>query len=676
MSLKQEGQQGVGKHTSGTLLPGSSLLPAGAPHLFSKTLVPLSRTVGLTIVLRAQKEEQQFSRFTTVMDTKRATVYDLNGNCWVPSGRDRLPLRKRSSQFFWTWYALFTHFLLCSGLSALMVFKLDGYAALGDDKQPRRQANGQFILRVSDITTFISILLVLIRFMATSWIGILLWNYSFALLQNDGLQLKSFSRIMSWKILPPTGIKTKGLALLVWLTLLCILPQNLISPLLTGSVNWNIGSEVGEPILVASGAPFALESEWFWYLKQEFTRRQYVHRAAGLAGLAWSNLNTAEVNGTYGVLGRTCRRVVEFHNDLPENSTLFNATVPCIEINGITWPNRPLSNDSRVYKRITHNFASKFSLIGEQPFSYFQSGVGILFDPDDFEWNSPKLYNSSNSTAPYFPPASVFSGTMTAIMFIERHPETGCNPIRSNTTGGPSVFGEETERLTRNVFGFFDTEQFCFAHAMINITAGVIVAPQSRYVSSRVVEASDDNSPSQQEIQPSTWVREAMFLMPDTMTKISLMNTSSISTWNSLDGYTTSLVRQAYLANWDMLHATFEQSDTAMMSATPPLLRQLASVSLKRVLAWEVLSFLLTVSGFLVLIVQSRYCGHGVIVDGPTAALLLDAKDVVSEYRETAELRALTNEEEAIKVYLNCVKSDKDVLRFKLGIFNGEKNFR
>jgi hypothetical protein len=124
-----------------------------------------------------------------------------------------------------------------------------------------------------------------------------------------------------------------------------------------------------------------------------------------------------------------------------------------------------------------------------------------------------------------------------------------------------------------------------------------------------------------------------------------------------------------------MLHATFEQNDTTIMTARPQLSRQVASVSLKRVLAWEAFSFLLTLSGFLVLIVQSKYCGHGMIVDGPTAALLLDAKDVVNEYREMAELRALSEEEEAIKVYLNCVKNDRDVLRFKLGIFKelGEK---
>ena len=610
------------------------------------------------------------------MKLEGEVVCDFHDHSRLPSRYVRRPLRKHISQLFWTWYALFTHFVLCFGLCALMLFKIDGYAALGDDTHSRRQKSGQFILRVSDITTFISIVLVLIRFTATSWIGILLWNYSFALLQNDGLKLSSFTRIMSWKVLPAAGIKPRGLAVLVVLTLFCILPQNLISPLLTGSVNWNIGSEPGDLIQVASGSPFALNSEWFWYLKQEFTRRQYVHRAAGLAGLAWSNIHTEAANGTYGVLGRTCRRIVEFHNQLPQHSTLYNATLPCIEINGITWPNQPLSNDSRAYRCIKENFASKFSLIGEQPFSYFQSGVGILFDPNDFEWDSPNLYNSSNSTAPYFPSASLFSGTMTAIMFIERHPETGCNPIRSNTTGGPSVFGEDTERLTRNVFGFFDTEQFCFAHAVVNITAGVITALQSRYISSRVVEASGgDQNNSRQEIQPSTWVREAMFLMPDTMTKISLMNTSSMPTWNNLDGYTTSLIRQAYLANWDMLHATFEQNDTTIMTARPQLSRQVASVSLKRVLAWEAFSFLLTLSGFLVLIVQSKYCGHGMIVDGPTAALLLDAKDVVNEYREMAELRALSDEEEAIKVYLNCVKNDRDVLRFKLGIFKelGEK---
>src|SRR5437763_3394815 len=155
---------------------------------------------------------------------KREVVCDLQDDSRLPSRHVGRPSLKHLSQFFWTWYALFTHFVLCFGLCALMVFKVDGYAALGDDTQSRQQKSGHFILRVSDITTFISIILVLIRFTATSWIGILLWNYSFALLQNDGLKLSSFSRIMSWKLLPATGIKSKGLAGLVVLTLFCILP--------------------------------------------------------------------------------------------------------------------------------------------------------------------------------------------------------------------------------------------------------------------------------------------------------------------------------------------------------------------------------------------------------------------------------------------------------------------
>jgi len=575
-------------------------------------------------------------------------------------------LPTRVYRFICTWYALFTHLVLCICLSSFMVFTLDGYAALGDDTQSRLQSNGQFILRVSDITTFISVVLVFIRIMTSAWIGTLLWNYVFALLENDGLKLRTFSRIMNWKILPPTGCKTKGLGVLVVLTLICILPQNLISPLLTGSVNWNIGSDVGDPVQVASGVPFALNSEWYWYLKQDFSRRQYVYRAAGLAGLAWSNLDTQDA-GTNSVLGRTCRRVIEYHEQLPENSTLYNATIPCIEIDGITWPDKPLTNASGAfYKRIIKDYSAQFSITGEEPFSYYQSGVGILFDPTDFKWDSQK-YMSGNMTA-YFPPNSLFSGTMTAVMFIERHPETGCNPIRSNTTGGPSVFGPDSDRLTKNVFGFFDIDQFCFAHAVVNITAGVITAPSANYISARVVDASSDAA--SQPMQPSPWVSEAMFLMPDTMTKIALMNTSSMPTWNNLDGYTTALIRQAYLANWDMLHATFEQNDTAIMTATPQLARQVASVSSGRVLAWLGISFLLTITGMLVVIVESRYCGHGIICDGPTAALLTDAKDVVQLYPELAQLNTLTDDEEGIKVYLNHMTDETGLRTFKLGFFN------
>jgi len=152
------------------------------------------------------------------------------------------------------------------------------------------------------------------------------------------------------------------------------------------------------------------------------------------------------------------------------------------------------------------------------------------------------------------------------------------------------------------------------------------------------------------------------------MTKIALMNTSSMPTWNNLDGYTTSLIRQAYLANWDMLHATFEKNDTMVMTATPQLIRQIASVSTRRVLAWFGFSFLLTLSGVLLLVVQSRYCGHGIILDGPTVALLLDPTDIVQTYPEIARLGGLTDEENEIVMYLNRDQSGFGPPGFRLGL--------
>ena len=114
------------------------------------------------------------------------------------------------------------------------------------------------------------------------------------------------------------------------------------------------------------------------------------------------------------------------------------------------------------------------------------------------------LYNSSNSTALYFLPVGSYFGTTTAIMFIERYSETSCNSIHLNTTGRPSMFGEDTKRLMNNVFGYFDIEQFSFAHTVVNITAEVIVAPTSQYIWSRVAESSNLTGPQLQLVQPST----------------------------------------------------------------------------------------------------------------------------------------------------------------------------
>jgi len=94
-------------------------------------------------------------------------------------------------------------------------------------------------------------------------------------------------------------------------------------------------------------------------------------------------------------------------------------------------------------------------------------------------------------------------------------------------------------------------------YGTVYFTAGVVRAPSSTFVSSQVVEYyptvdfDDEEAVSSaidnvaNIIEPSIWTREALWLMPDVMTSLAVMNSSLLPTWMNLNNYTATLIRQS-----------------------------------------------------------------------------------------------------------------------------------
>jgi hypothetical protein len=142
----------------------------------------------------------------------------------------------------------------------------------------------------------------------------------------------------------------------------------------------------------------------------------------------------------------------------------------------------------------------------------------------------------------------------------------------------------------------------CYAFAKVAITAGVAKSPVSVYLSSTVVE--DQTPIDQVTIEPNKWVQEALWLLPDLMNQLSFANSSRFPTWDNLDGYAENMIRQAYLAAWDALSQTFDDTlavNSTISTAIPAVPRIQASVSNARVFAWLGVSLLILVGGLLLL---------------------------------------------------------------------------
>jgi len=486
---------------------------------------------------------------------------------------------------FRSWFLLLAHTICSIAISLAVALAINGYNAI--DTSTPRYLDGKLYLRVSDVTTLISVALVINRFFTTAWTAVSIWKFRIILKHKTISRLSPLSEpqllFMQKYKLPPWARYPFQLPRGVWswiilLILLCILPQQFIAPLISGAVNWNPVSVPGSArITVNSTNPGATSIEYEQYTGYAdyniALRQQVISRALGFASLAWSDSSNILGNGT-SLTGNGCRHVVN-DDGLTTNSTLLNSIVPCIRIHNIDWETSP----SSVYPA---DF-SKLSVVNNSLWLDSNPGQVMLFNPD-LLWN-PTSY-----------PVSIpVSSTQTLAVSI-----TGENSTFSNCTNAPpsSRFGN-----LENVSPYLSYSWYCcYGFAKVSITAGVTTSPVSIYLSSSVVE--DQTPIDQVTFEPNKWVQEALWLLPDLMNQLSFANSSRFPTWNNLDGYAENMIRQAYLAAWDALSQTFDDLsavNSTISIAIPAESRIQASVSNTRVFAWLGVSLLILVGGILLL---------------------------------------------------------------------------
>jgi hypothetical protein len=83
------------------------------------------------------------------------------------------------------WILLIFHLACSIAVALAIVLGLNGYEA-GDDSSPRFEDNGRVLLRVSDITTLVSVALLAVKMIVASWSTTLLWASARYLLFRSG----------------------------------------------------------------------------------------------------------------------------------------------------------------------------------------------------------------------------------------------------------------------------------------------------------------------------------------------------------------------------------------------------------------------------------------------------------------------------------------------------------
>lgn len=406
--------------------------------------------------------------------------------------------------------------------------------------------------------------------------------------------------MMRWKLLPwfrpPVTVPKNPRQWAISLALLIITVQTFIAPILTGAVNWTSKPVPATDVTVSvpavdSRADFG---GWKWYNYPFETfgldRKPYLRTAAGYASMVWSDPSNLSPNGT-SLTGNGCRHVVPGNDALGQNATLLKAVVPCMQIHSIDW--YKADDDVGRAEWVYVADSSSLSLVDDPPSTYYRDGVTVVFDTA-VGWNDSQAWYSK-------PTPTVFSKTQTVGMMVKRVAKQtpACSAL------DPTIFGS-VDHLGRYFLEWGDaTNKNCYFIGTVNFTAGVTVSAQSNYISSRVVE---DQTPLDEVVfAENPWVQEAVWLLPDLMTMIAVMNSTLLPTFDNIDGYVELLMRQAYLAAWDMYHDSFDEDQKGdVYSAIPSVSRQLADVSFARVFAWLAMCALMSVSGALLLVAVLR----------------------------------------------------------------------
>jgi hypothetical protein len=488
-----------------------------------------------------------------------------------------------------------------------MALALDGYHALDDNSATHaRYIGNNLVLRVGDVTTLISAALVIVKVLVGSWTTVVVWACGHHLLSRAVIatderdvainQARQVGWMIRWKLPPWIRLRSKlpqtPRHWIIAVSLLAITVQAFIAPIISGAVNWTSTSVAmpDQKVSVPAVQGSTDFGEWYWYNypyeDQGLAKKPYLRTAAGYASLMWGDSRSKAANGT-SLTGNGCRHIVPIQQGLDQNATLQKAVLPCIRIESIEW-----HKDGDEVPRAEWVYvadSSSLSVVGDSPSTYYYPGVTVVFDT--------AVGREDPDTTDVKPAASIFSKTQIVGMMVKRTEvqDPSCSKM------DPTIFGS-VDHLDRYRLPWGDgTNENCYFVGKITFTAGVTVSETSKYLSSQVVE---DQTPLDEVVfSADPWVQEAVWLLPDLMTMITLMNSTSLPTYDNIDLYVEGLVRQAYLGAWDMYHYSFDSDQSGITyTAIPSISRQLASVSLTRVFAWLAICCLMSVSGAVLLV--------------------------------------------------------------------------
>ncbi|KAH7335036.1 hypothetical protein B0J17DRAFT_733035 [Rhizoctonia solani] len=580
---------------------------AGEEVLFITT-VSISVTTALPRVGRAgsKKEESLAPGVTSVKNLSVSKMQRTNGSMesielprTVEEQKNKLESAHSSSPFLSqdpstagngelsekliTLAPLALHLFGSVAITTTLIYALDG-RHFHLDRQPRVKLAdgtyqygqlGRYNILQSDVTTLLSVALVILRWVTAAWAGPLCWRVIFLLAGRNGLRRRDIRWVSSYGVLPPATHLRHSHNLLAGLILIFTLAPYPGSPLVTGSISWVPGSSIIDlpfrPTINLTG-PAVPDPE--------------LEASSGVLLPTFSTDVVINFNTAWGqdVEDSVFKRVVPSAAQLPINSTVENVYVPFFSVSRIEWfPKAAIE-------------ATIYSTVRGPPTN---NAYVSFFQPFVEQLGQPGAVGLVTNYSYFDPPSSPQSLTM--LVNVARGHLGYNDECNSTTTFLPNHTTVPSFRLKALFSGTKLFLEGCYAYANVSYTAGYGTCRACRVGSYSTVQ----NVTELEDVKTSGIIRYLPVLMREYLPTLTPVRRSLPNMADGLDTYLKAALIRSHSALWNTWNDGFNPDPIPRNSTYKSAFSTLkAEVDQARVCAWLALQLSLTLAGLVFIWLQ------------------------------------------------------------------------
>ncbi|GME28571.1 hypothetical protein GTA08_BOTSDO12878 [Neofusicoccum parvum] len=453
----------------------------------------------------------------------------------------------------WYFFPLHAIFVIGFGLVALLV--LDGKTFPTSSDAPLGTTISHIFrgkLRQADVTTLISAALVLVRLTLNVCSGTAAQRSIFILLEKCGITLQEIERIFAFEQGP---LGTNGFKVGTVILLLLLVPAQLSAPLAQGAVSW-------EPELSLKPADYnvtlnvAGAGDAFAEFKEPISeyRDFSTHRASGLAvihrfGPDFYSVTDAERKvpsrrWVPALREHELSNHTKGYQALPDNTTVFNTTLPFFRMSNFTW----IDYDDSLHHYLENNNSLFNVTTNDNPILTSLPGNAVILRDSPMEsWISewPKASRLANST-------------FKIAVLAER---VGGQDSSDTCTGQSVKFGALPSNKPHSIIGPTNFTN-CYLFAEVSVTAGTTQCYDCSIIAPGVLER-PGNATFDFAVSEDPLLDIIMGMLPETMLGIVTANATYSPTWENLPGYLAGAFSAAYQASWNDLTDRLTQLSTS-----------------------------------------------------------------------------------------------------------------